>query len=190
MAKLSVNDTISSEYKDELNKKHKNEKWGVTGAKYSGGAIWNLLRTRKYLLTALDYGAGRGSVAQAFPDISWTEYDPGILEKSIRPNGRFDLVTCTDVMEHVEIEYVDAVIADLAEYTGKVLFMDIACFPTNSVFASGPYEGEDVHITVREPQWWIDKFDEAGLLKHETQVITKRTKGGYRERVQLIYERV
>ena len=184
-----MQDTISSQYKDELSKKHENEKWGVTGAKYSGGAIWNLLRTRQYLQTALDYGAGRGSVALAFPDISWTEYDPGIPAMRDRPKGQFDLVVCTDVMEHVEIDYVEAVIADLAEHTRLVLFVDIACFPTNSVFASGPYEGKDIHITVREPQWWIDKFEACGLLMHETTIIKKRTKGGYRERVQLVYER-
>lgn len=189
MAKLFANDTIGSSYKEALQNEHQDEKWGTTGARYSGDAVGALLR-RGYLLTALDYGAGKGTMANAFPQVDWEEYDPGIPGKDVKPLGTFDLVTCTDVMEHVEEDKVEAVIADLANYTGKVLFVDIACYPTGKVFDSGPYEGQDLHITIREPDWWIDKFDETGLLKHQTSIIEKRTKGGYRKRVQLVYERV
>lgn len=186
-----MKDTINASYKEALQNEHQDENWGTTGARYSGYALRDVLR-RGYLQSVLDYGAGKGTMAQEFPELQWTEYDPGIPGKDVKPHvgSRFDLVVCTDVMEHVEGDKVDAVIAELATYTGTVLFVDIACYPTGKLFESGPYAGQDLHITLETPEWWIAKFDQAGLQKHQTAIIEKRTKGGYRERVQLTYERV
>lgn len=149
-----------------------------------------LVRSRHYLASALDYGCGKGTLSTGIQGLLWTEYDPGIPGKDTKPQGQFDLVTCTDVMEHVEPDLVDAVVADLAKYTGKALFVDIACYPTGKLFGEGPYKGQDLHLVVEDPLWWREKFDKTDLQFFEMRIIEKRSKGGLKKRVQLTYERV
>ena len=191
MAKLFQNDTIGPLYAEQLQKEHDGSKWGSTGARYSGSAVERIVLNRPWLATALDYGCGKGTMADAFPELEWGEYDPGIPEKSTKPKGQYDLVTCTDVMEHVEYEFVKEVIGELSKHTGKVLFVDIACFPTGKFFGEGPYKGEDLHITILDPQVWIDLFNEhTDLQLLESTVIDKLSKGKMKKRLQLTYERV
>jgi hypothetical protein len=191
MAKLFAGDTISGSYAEQLGKEHDGSKWGSTGARYSGRAVAEVIGSRPYLQTALDYGCGKGTMAQHFHDLEWTEYDPGVVGKQEKPRGRYDLVTCTDVMEHVEYEYIKDVAKELGDKTGKVLFVDIACYPTGKLFGEGPYEGKDLHITLLSPNEWSNVFGEnTGLQFLESRVIHKISKGKMKERVQLTYERV
>lgn len=172
---------------------HHGSNWGSTGYRYSGAAISKVLDDRPYLRTALDYGCGKGTIAQMFGKLDWKEYDPGIPGKETVPSGQFDFVTCTDVLEHVERVAVVPVVKELIAKTGKVLFVDIACYETGKPFSDGPYKGQDIHITVREPVWWMEKFANAlpgNMVLAEAHTIMKRSKGRLKERVQLIYERV
>ena len=188
---MFANDTISGSYAKHMEKEHDGSKWGSTGARYSGKAVAEVISSRPYIQTALDYGCGKGTMAQHFDSLEWSEYDPGVVGKQERPKGRYDLVTCTDVMEHVEYEFVEEVIKELGNATGKVLFVDIACYPTGKLFGEGPYKGEDLHITLMAPSEWRDLFDElVGLQRLEARSISKLSKGKMKERVQLTYERV
>lgn len=192
MAKLFANDTIGPDYKAHMQKEHHGSKWGSTGYRYSGKAIEAIIDSRPYLQTAFDYGCGKGTVAMRFARLGWTEYDPGIPGKDTKPNGTFDLVTCTDVIEHIEEKYVKAAILEMANYTDKVLFLDIACYPTGKLFGEGPYKGEDMHITIKAPEVWeklIESWD-IGLELHESYIIKKMSKGKMKPRIQLTYERV
>lgn len=190
MARLFANDTIGAGYKEQLQKEHNGSKWGSTGARYSGGDIEALIR-RYNPRSALDYGCGKGTVAQTFVEVDWAEYDPGIPGKDVKPSGMYDLVTCTDVMEHVEAAHVPGVIKDLNKYTKTALFVDIACYPTGKLFGEGPYKGQDLHITLMEPEEWIELFETYSELQLlESRIIDKRSKGKRKKRLQLVYERV
>lgn len=190
MVKLFANNTIGQAYEEQLRKEHEGSNWGSTGARYSGADIARLLN-RYNPVTGLDYGCGKGTVAQHFTSVDWAEYDPGIEAKSQKPSGRFDIVVCTDVMEHVEEEHVPGVVAELGKHTKTVLFVDIACYLTGKTFASGPYAGKDLHITVWDPEDWIRMFNmESGLKMLESRIIDKVSKGGLKRRLQLVYERV
>lgn len=192
MAFQSAKNTIGPNYAEQLRKEHAGSKWGSTGFRYSGAALGALIEDRPYLQTAYDYGCGKGSLAKAFDELEWVEYDPGIPEKSTKQKGRYDLVTCTDVLEHVEPDLLDAVLADLAEATGKVLFLDVACYPTGKTFGEGPYIGQDLHLIVEPPAWWLARCEAGlpGLRLHEFNASKKASKGGYKERAVLVYERV
>lgn len=174
-----------------MEKEHDGSSWGSTGYKYSGHDVAKVIDDRPYLRTALDYGCGKGKLAMMMARLDWQEYDPGIPGKQEKPRGQYDLVTCTDVMEHVEREYIEDVARELGAYTKKCLFLDIACYPTGSYFMEGPHKGEDMHITLLSPNEWSNVFGEnSGLQFLQSKVISKWSKGKLKERVQLIYERV
>jgi len=192
MDEQSQNDTITRDYAEQLRKEHDGSKWGTTGFRYSGESVKAVLESRPYIQTALDFGCGKGELSKGFPQLEWSEYDPGIPGKDTIPSGQFDLVTCTDVLEHVEPHLIDNVIQTLAAKTGKVLFLDIACYPTGKTFGEGPYIGQDLHILIKEPAEWrkyIEGLD-LGLHLASFEAVTKFSKGAYKDRAIMTYERV
>jgi hypothetical protein len=193
MAQLFNNNTIGPSYAKQLQAEHSGSKWGSTGAKYSGNDVVTLLRERPYIRTVLDFGAGKGSlglfIRQHFPEIEWTNYDPGIPEYDTLPTKRFDLVISTDVLEHVEPDSLPNVLATLEGLTGKVLFSDIACFLTGKLFGEGPYIGQDLHLIVEEPSWWREQFKAINLHEAEYKHYEKESKGVMKARCLMVHER-
>lgn len=109
--------------------------------------------------TLLDYGCGKACCwleegADKAVGIMPTLYDPGVRGLSLRPQGRFDGVICTDVLEHCEDP--EAVIAELIGYASKFLFLAISCKPSPS--KKKLPDGRPLHICVHEPQWWRDRI--------------------------------
>jgi len=72
---------------------------------------------------------------------------------------RYDAVYCTDVMEHVPTDRVADVLANLRQVSKKVSFFGIALFDDKY----GPAVlGEPLHLTVKPPEWWMERLQEAG----------------------------
>lgn len=64
----------------------------------------------------------------------------------------YDLIVCTDVLEHIDPRYAQTVIDNLAAHTNKV------------IFSSTPNDtGEPTHINVQPFQYWMDMFELAGF---------------------------
>lgn len=113
--------------------------------------------------TILDYGCGK---AQHSRGMNWprewgvkaTFYDPAVEEFSTRPEGKFDGVICTDVLEHVEDP--DWVIQDILNYATKFVFLSVSCRPADKTFK----DGSNLHIHVHPPQWWRDRVKTDLLL--------------------------
>ncbi len=75
------------------------------------------------------------------------------------PQG-FDAIFCTDVMEHIPPEHVDAVLSNLCRAAGKVAFLGIALFEDSF----GPViVGSHLHLTVRPVEWWLERIEKAGF---------------------------
>ena len=126
------------------------------------------------LKTLLDYGCGKatfydraeletpnGKTLRGLKQI-WgvdgiTLYDPGFEPYSQLPSGTFDGVICTDVMEHCSEEDIDWIIDELFAFSNRYLLCSIACYPAKKLLPNG----ENVHITLKKPGWWIDKFHDA-----------------------------
>lgn len=106
----------------------------------------------------LDYGCGRGELAQALArdGLDIREYDPAIEGKDAEPEAA-ELVTCIDVFQHIEPVHVNAVIRHLRELTQKRLFIKFQTAPTGVRFP----DGRDAHILVKPGVWWRKK-----LLEH------------------------
>lgn len=204
MAHLFANDTIASipsksisgDYQRQLRAEHSGSKWGSTGGKYSGADVLSLLRNRAYITSVLDFGAGKASMASFIREflpreIEWTNYDPGMPKYDVLPDRQFDLVITTDVLEHVEPSKIYDTMLVLQELTGKVLYNDIACYPTGKLFGSGPYEGEDLHLIVEDPSWWRNQFNGLSKLQEfEYRASERLSKGAMKKRCMMIHERV
>ncbi len=123
--------------------------------------------------TLLDYGCGKAEGYRTLfqlPDgrkvnglkALWnlknvTLYDPGYAPFSAYPEGHFDAVINTDVLEHIPEEDIDWILAELFSFAKLFLFVSIACYPA----AKDLPNGINAHITLKSPGWWLDKLDAA-----------------------------
>lgn len=124
----------------------------------------------------LDYGSGKGyqylklRVHEAWGILPHC-YDVGVRQLSEKPEGFFDGVICTDVMEHIEEQDVDAVLADIFASISvrpgakkSFAFFVICCRPAKKKVLP---DGRNVHLTVKPPAFWqakLDKFARSGLI--------------------------
>lgn len=141
------NEYIESEYKRMHEKKH-----------FSGTSLEPHIEEIKLLIkkydckTILDYGCGKASYHKKNKLGNVTLYDPYYEPYSKKPtdNDLFDIVLCTDVLEHIPENEVGKVLHELMFYTDKVLFLSICTKPAKKTFSNG----ENVHLTIKSKEWW------------------------------------
>jgi hypothetical protein len=122
-------------------------------------------------LSILDYGSGKGrqydkgtlrlpdgSIAgniQDYWDVDYVQcYDPSYPPLSRVPQGKFDGVISTDVLEHCPEEDLEWIVEELFAYAEKFVFASIACYPARKRLPNG----ENAHCTVQPVQWWEELF--------------------------------
>jgi 2-polyprenyl-3-methyl-5-hydroxy-6-metoxy-1,4-benzoquinol methylase len=134
-------------------------KWGNDGKHHADAVV--RIAQRVGAKTILDFGCGRSTLSKALKaaghKFKCTDYDPGRPKKATLPNEVFDMVVCTDVLEHVEPEHVDSVIAAIAARTGKAAYFVIDTVPAVTKLP----DGRNAHLTVREAVWWLGKLNAA-----------------------------
>ncbi len=127
--------------------------FGVYGKRWA--TLVTKLREQFECETVLDYGCGQGGLGHALGNPDWFfEYDPAIAGKDTPP-ARADIVICTDVLEHVEPELLDNVLADLREKIRKVAVFNISTRPANKTLP----DGRNAHLTVEPAPWWEEKLE-------------------------------
>jgi hypothetical protein len=137
--------------------------------KFSGACLQNHLPEIKALIkeydcnSVLDYGCGKATCHKkaALPNV--TLYDPYYEPYSKKPTDDmlFDMVICTDVLEHIPEDEVGKVLHELMFFTHKVLFLAICTKPAKKTFANS----ENVHLTVRPKEWWESMLSTAKDIK-------------------------
>jgi hypothetical protein len=153
---------ISAAYRD-LNKQlhHDNLAYGVGGGKHAKTVLKIIEKVQAK--SVLDYGCGKGYLAKAIPFPIW-EYDPAIPGKDESPRPA-DLVVCTDVLEHIEPDYLGAVLSDLKRVTKTVGYFTIH---TGAARKTLP-DGRNTHLIQRPKDWWAKtlkkKFTVAQLIE-------------------------
>jgi hypothetical protein len=110
-----------------------------------GGAITALARQHA-ARTILDYGSGKGlqykpirielEDGQTFDSMAafWkvdrvTCYDPGYEPFSTLPDGPFDGVVCTDVLDHCPEDDIPWIVDELFSFAEKFIFANVANYP-------------------------------------------------------------
>lgn len=111
----------------------------------------------------LDYGCGQGTlhtaVQQQYPEVygllsTVREFDPAVSGKDKLPAERYGLVTCTDVLEHVEEKFLDQVLKHIFALTEKLVFFNIALHPANKILP----DGRNAHLIQRPAEWWVARI--------------------------------
>ena len=150
--------TISPEYLEQNRLKHQaSECYGASGEKHAA-KIQNMA-SRMGTEDILDYGCGKGTLGDALGfDIN--EYDPCIPGKDSPPDPA-DLVVCTDVMEHIEPEYLDAVLDDLKRLTKIAIYLNVAMYPALKHLP----DGRNTHLIQENREWWLPKLMQRFELK-------------------------
>ncbi|BCH33142.1 hypothetical protein MesoLjLc_50720 [Mesorhizobium sp. L-8-10] len=126
----------------------------------------------------LDYGSGKGyqylarRAHEAWGGLLPYCYDVGVRQLSEKPEGLFDGVISTDVLEHIDEPDVDGILDDIfssvlvrpeCDLGKSFVFLAIACRPSKKLLP----DGRDAHLTVRPPEWWagkLTKFERPGLI--------------------------
>ncbi|KKN32980.1 hypothetical protein LCGC14_0808520 [marine sediment metagenome] len=194
--------SITREYQAELRKQHEERgHWGSSAVRYGAGDDITVILNKKIyrgIKTVLDYGCGQGTLGDFIREnapgrVKWFEYDPGIPGKDVKPEGQFDLVLTTDVLEHVEPHLLDETIAELASLTRLVMYNNIPNTPAGSDFITGPYVGQNLHLIVESPEWWHEKINGIvfpKFVRAEFRTIIRHGGCGDKTRCMFVHERV
>lgn len=145
---------ISPEYAAEQRRMHKSERYGAASRKFVAHVAQ--LIEKHSPANVLDYGAGKQALAASLAGIpAWiTPYDPGIPEISEMPAGRFDLVCCIDVLEHVEKHCLQEVLQSVSDKTGRIAFITIHTGPAGKKLS----DGRNAHLIQKPIKWWIKRL--------------------------------
>jgi hypothetical protein len=138
---------------------------GFGGSGYRWVDRINILIKDYDIKTWLDYGCGRETLYKSYSHLAaslpvgYVGHDPAIKEKSSNPASA-ELVTCTDVLEHIEPKYLDNVLNHLSVLTEKVLFLNIAMHPAKKKLPNG----KNAHLIQKPADWWMTKL--SGYFPH------------------------
>lgn len=165
---------------------------------FPGGSLLQHIATVEKLVrytdsqSVLNYGCGKGMLykqeniklpdGRTIPSVKafWGLdeihlYDPGVEDYAERPQGQFDGLLSTDVLEHIPEEDIDWVLEECFAYARKFVYMNIASYPAQKVLPNG----WNAHITIKPPMWWRERIEHAaskwGGKAYVFEVSEKRT---------------
>ena len=124
--------------------------YGISGSRYAE----HIAQLAKKMGTRdiLDYGCGKATLQKSLP-FPIQNYDPFIPEYMGPPHSA-ELVVCTDVMEHIELECLDAVLCHIATLTQKIVFFQIATRPAAKTLP----DGRNAHLIQQPVNWWLNRL--------------------------------
>lgn len=158
--------TYSSEYKALQEQFHKDRPdYGVSGMRYAD----QILQLAKSMNTRdiLDWGCGKATLQKNIP-FPIQNYDPFVEEYQQKPYPA-ELVVCTDVMEHIEPDYVASVLTEINGLTNKLAFFQIATGPASKVLP----DGRNAHLIQQSGNFWLTKLIEAHFSIRQFQDMGK-----------------
>ena len=164
---------ISNEYKQQLNE--------MNGIKNFGKRKKIPKFLESFIMqhnpnSILDFGCGVGSLVltlqEAYPKKIIKGFDPGNKDFEVVPKEIFDLLISTDVLEHIEPEYLDETLKFLSTKSSLIYHL-IALEPSSVILP----DGRNAHLILESPEWWRNKFLSLGytiLNEHHMKHVNKK----------------
>jgi len=155
---------ISPEYLAEQQQLHENPQYGVASVKFAP-IVARLIKDNGWI-SVHDYGAGKCRLRDCLAGlpIAYSASDPAFPEYGSPQPA--DLVCCIDVLEHIELTYLDAVLNDLRDITRGVGFYTVhtgAALKTLS-------DGRNAHLIQKPASWWLPRLCERFEINHLSSV--------------------
>ena len=140
----------------------KNPEFGGRGD--AGGLTKNMKTSILKLKNAgfssvLDFGTGKGNLVINLRNqlqgsgITIDGYDPAVEEWAQKPSHPYDIVTCIDVLEHLEHHSIDNFLNELKRYTKHFCFLLIDLQPAVAHLSNG----RNAHTLLAPHDWWAAK---------------------------------
>ena len=104
----------------------------------------------------LDSGTGKGKLVtrlrkEVKSEIKIMGYDPAVDEWEVKPKEPADILSCLDVLEHIEITSIDEVLSDIHSLTRRFCYLVIDLQPAVKTLE----DGRNAHILLAPTDWWI-----------------------------------
>jgi hypothetical protein len=157
---------LSDEYRALLEQQHRLTKWTEDGQR----KVNKLLRYVDEFgaSSVLDYGSGKGRMgvllAEARPELTYYEYEPGIPAKAGEPPCA-DLVWCSHVLEHVEPECLEAVLEHIASKAPVAVFL-IPFTRSRELLL----DGRNAHLIQQGPTFWLPTLKTWYRMVHQKRL--------------------
>ena len=124
--------------------------------------------------TCVDYGCAKGFLVHALRIIGCDAYGEDISEYAVEnchpgvkpyvtlPNDKkYDLLICKDVLEHIEVDNIPAVLNTFRDKADQFFFT--IPLGDGDRFRIREYEVDITHVTKKDEEWWINMFESCGL---------------------------
>jgi hypothetical protein len=158
---------ITEAYRAQQAQLHARGDYGVAGA-YHAKQVARLLG-QLGARSLLDYGCGSNRsllAALDLPDdVTYEGYDPCVAQFSHEPVPA-DLVTCIDVLEHIEPELLDNVLDHLASLCDPHGYFTVHTGPAKKTLP----DGRNAHLTQQGLDWWMTRLRTRFEVRHHVVV--------------------
>lgn len=130
--------------------------------------------------TLLDFGCGKGLQYSEWKHhedmgIMPALYDPAVPDYKELPDGPFDGVFSTDVMEHIPEEQIPETFDAITRRADRFVFLAICTRPAIAILPNG----DNAHCTLKPIEWWVEMYNKHSYKKVYTHIKTYGDSSGY-----------
>jgi len=146
--------TITEAYKLEQMRLHENPDYGIASIEFA--PMVAEIINHAFPRTITDYGAGKQRLKTALDALGVSNFQYQPFDPAFPNYGEpreADLVCCIDVLEHIEPELLDNVLADLARITKNIGFFTVHMGAADKTLS----DGRNAHLIQKPTSWWLPK---------------------------------
>jgi hypothetical protein len=147
--------TISGDYLAQQQELHRNPTYGLASLTFA--PVVKQLVERYNVRSISDYGAGKQNLLRGLNDLGLTGFDYFPYDPAFPQYGEpkpADLVCCIDVLEHIEPNFLEAVLNDLRAITVRRGFFSVNCGPAMKFLP----DGRNAHLIQEPASWWLPRL--------------------------------
>lgn len=152
---MAARQTISADYLAQQQELHRNPTYGLASLGFA--PIVKELMARYHVGSISDYGAGKQNLRRGLNDLGVTGFEYFPYDPAFPGDGEpkpADLVCCIDVLEHIEPDFLDAVLEDLRAITVKRGFVSVHCEAAMKFLP----DGRNAHLIQQPASWWLPRL--------------------------------